>query len=150
MSGLNGHLSSTWTQFKATGCLLARNRLVEHYWPMVERCSAAVKIHEATLDREDLVQGTFFRLIKAMSTYDPGRGVKFETYARRAILQSMWHDCNRWSFGPLRPDMRPPAERSLKAFTDLREDQKREVEGQELRDEPLRNVAGQADRQEAV
>jgi RNA polymerase sigma factor for flagellar operon FliA len=83
-----------WVEYKKTRERRLRNRLMEHYLPLVrytaERISAKLP---SEVDTEDLVSAGLFGLMDAIDAFDMGRGVKFETYCspriRGAILDEL-------------------------------------------------------------
>lgn len=87
-------IADIWVRFKTIGDRSIRNRLIEHYLPIVkynaDRISA--KLPEE-VDRDDLASAGVFGLVDAIEAFDPDRGVKFETYCapriRGAILDEL-------------------------------------------------------------
>ena len=79
-------LAQLWQQFKQTGDLRARNRLLLHYQPLVNQAARRIK---SRLPREielaDLQSAGFFGLYDAVKRFDPSRGVKFEAYCQPRI-----------------------------------------------------------------
>lgn len=87
MKRVKDDVAAAWSTFRETGAVSARNRLVEHYVPLVE------KIAEITARRlwprvtaDELASAGFDGLIAAVTSFDPERGVKFETYCRQRIV----------------------------------------------------------------
>ncbi len=83
-----------WTAFHKNKDDESRNRLLEHYLPIVRY--AAERIHNKLPDEvevDDLVSSGIFGLMDAVNAFDPKRGVKFETYCaariRGAILDEL-------------------------------------------------------------
>jgi len=87
-------LSETWQEYRRTGAVELRNRLMEHYLPIVkinsERLAAKLP-DEVELD--DLISAGIDGLRDAIEMFDLDRGVKFETYCatriRGAILDAL-------------------------------------------------------------
>ncbi len=87
-------ITSVWKKFKLTRDPELRNRLMEHYFPLVkftaDRISAKLPNE---VDVDDLVSAGVFGLIDAIEAFDLERGVKFETYCspriRGAILDEL-------------------------------------------------------------
>ena len=85
---------AVWQEYKATRERALRNRLMEHYLPIVrytaDRISAKLPNE---VDVDDLISAGIFGLIDAVEAFDLGRGVKFETYCspriRGAILDEL-------------------------------------------------------------
>ncbi len=83
-----------WEQYQDEPTLEVRNQLAEHYLPIVKYTSE--RLHTKLpdeVDINDLYQDGFQGLLDAIESYDPGRGVKFETYCaariRGSILDSL-------------------------------------------------------------
>ncbi len=75
-------LSGLWARFKDTGDEDARERLILNYSPLVKYVGGRVSATlPQTVDTADLISYGLFGLIDAIEKYDPGRGIKFETYA---------------------------------------------------------------------
>ncbi len=86
-----------WERFKVHSDLRARDELIEHYAYLVKITSGRVVSNiPPSLEREDIVSAGAMGLIKAVDQFDPGRQVKFETYAialiRGAILEMLRED----------------------------------------------------------
>lgn len=75
-------LDELWNEFKATNSTTARDRLIVHYAPLVKYVAGRVSTGlPANIDQEDLVSYGIFGLIDAITKFELGRQVKFETYA---------------------------------------------------------------------
>ncbi len=87
-------LARAWEKFLAAGEDEVRNRLMEHYLPLVrftaERIGAKLPDE---VDVDDLMSAGIFGLMDAIDNFDPARAVKFETYCapriRGAILDEL-------------------------------------------------------------
>lgn len=80
-----------WLDYKKTGCIEVRNKLIENYLPLVNVIAGRIAISlPAHVDRDDLISSGFFGLLDAIERYDLDKKNKFETYAgiriRGAIL----------------------------------------------------------------
>lgn len=83
-----------WKQYQAGPNDALRNRLIEHYLPIVrytaERVAATLP---QSVDIDDLMSAGLFGLIEAIKSFDLERGVKFKTYCswrvRGAILDEL-------------------------------------------------------------
>ena len=75
-----------WKEFDRRRTKKVRNRLMEHYLPIVrytaERLSA--KLPEE-VETDDLISAGIFGLLDAIKAFDLSRGVKFETYCAQRI-----------------------------------------------------------------
>lgn len=83
-----------WEAYKTKGDRTAREELILHYAPLVKYVAGRVAISlPSTVEFDDLISYGIFGLIDAVEKYDPGRGVKFETYAlariRGAIIDGL-------------------------------------------------------------
>jgi RNA polymerase sigma factor for flagellar operon FliA len=87
-------LAALWKRLKRGKDEAARNQLMEHYLPVVKY--SAERLHNklpGEVDVDDLISAGIFGLMDAIKAFDPGRGVKFETYCapriRGAILDEL-------------------------------------------------------------
>jgi len=83
-----------WREFVRSKSDKARNRLLEHYLPIVKYTAERVYARlPAEVDVNDLISAGIFGLMDAVNAFDRGRGVKFETYCapriRGAILDEL-------------------------------------------------------------
>ena len=83
-----------WRRYKKTGSDEARNELVEAYLPLVKCIAERIRSKlPSSVQLEDLVSAGVFGLMDAITRYDLGRDVKFETYCstriRGAILDEL-------------------------------------------------------------
>jgi len=75
-------LSAVWAAFKDTSDPLARENLILAYSPLVKYVAGRLSANlPQTVDSADLISYGVFGLIDAIEKFDPGRGIKFETYA---------------------------------------------------------------------
>jgi RNA polymerase sigma factor for flagellar operon FliA len=87
-------LEAAWRDFKEMADGNARERLILHYSPLVKYVAGRVSVGlPATIEQADLVSYGIFGLIDAIEKFDPGRNIKFETYAinriRGAIIDEL-------------------------------------------------------------
>ena len=87
-------IQEVWIEYKKTAEESLRNRLMEHYLPLVKY--NAERIHTKLpdeVDVDDLMSAGIFGLMDAIDAFDMERGVKFETYCapriRGAILDEL-------------------------------------------------------------
>lgn len=86
-----------WHDYHRDPCVEHRNRLVEHYLPLVRMCvdQLRFKLPENT-SASDLLAWGVFGLMEAIESYDLSRSVKFKTYAplriRGAIFDQIRKD----------------------------------------------------------
>jgi len=80
-------IADTWRQYRLTHSVDARNRLVEHYMPLVHKIAEIMARRLwPRVSADELASAGYDGLIAAVSAFDPGRNVKFETYCRQRIL----------------------------------------------------------------
>jgi len=83
-------VASLWSKFKITRDGKARDGLISHYSYLVKITSGRVVTSlPPNLERDDLISVGVVGLIKAVDQFDPGRQVKFETYAIALIRGAM-------------------------------------------------------------
>lgn len=85
-------LEDTWTRFKRGGDDRSRSALIHHYGYLVKITAGRIASGlPRCLERDDLISAGAIGLVRAVDQFDPGRQVKFETYAisliRGAILE---------------------------------------------------------------
>jgi RNA polymerase sigma factor for flagellar operon FliA len=75
-----------WREFVRTRAQDLRNRLMEHYLPIVRYTAERVysKLPEE-VELDDLISAGTFGLVDAIKAFDLRRGVKFETYCTQRI-----------------------------------------------------------------
>jgi RNA polymerase sigma factor for flagellar operon FliA len=75
-------IEQLWAEYKRTGAREARDRLIVHYSPLVKYVAGRVSVGlPQNIEQADLVSYGVFGLIDAIEKFDPGRNIKFETYA---------------------------------------------------------------------
>lgn len=75
-------VSDLWAEFKETADASARETLILNYSPLVKYVAGRLSSSlPQTIDTADLISYGIFGLIDAIEKFDPGRGIKFETYA---------------------------------------------------------------------
>ena len=83
-------VAALWSKFKITRDQKARDGLINHYSYLVKITSGRVVTSlPPNLERDDLISVGVVGLIKAVDQFDPGRQVKFETYAIALIRGAM-------------------------------------------------------------
>jgi RNA polymerase sigma factor for flagellar operon FliA len=84
------NLDAEWAEFKATGSLAARNRIIEMYVPLVNGIAASIgKRLPKVVEHDDLVSYGTFGLIEAAKRFEPERGLQFTTYAGKRIYYAI-------------------------------------------------------------
>ena len=87
-------IEALWKEYKETDSKIAKDKLLVEYAHLVKYIANRVAINlPASVDRNDIVSSGIIGLIKAVETFEPERGFKFETYAghkiRGAILDEL-------------------------------------------------------------
>ena len=83
-------LTQLWTKYKKYHNLETKNKLVEHYYFLVERLSANLERNfRYKISKYELASHGVDGLYKAIERFDMNRGVKFETYATSRVSGSM-------------------------------------------------------------
>lgn len=75
--------SGLWRAFRADGDLGSRQRLIEAYQPLVFKIVMGLRPPQSQL--MDLIQEGCVGLIESVERFDPGRGVRFSTFATYRI-----------------------------------------------------------------
>jgi RNA polymerase sigma factor for flagellar operon FliA len=90
MSGVD----DLWKEYKANGSKVAKDKLLAEYAQLVKYIVNRIAINlPSSVVRDDLMSSGVLGLIKAVETFEPERGFKFETYAghkvRGAVLDEL-------------------------------------------------------------
>lgn len=86
-------VQNLWTLYSRNKDIEIRNRLVEHYLPLVNTIAGRLAISLPNhVDTDDLKVSGYFGLMDAIDRYDYNRGNKFETYAGIRISGAMKDD----------------------------------------------------------
>jgi RNA polymerase sigma factor FliA len=88
------NLDHLWHEYKESGSKIAKDKILVEYAHLVKYIASRLAINlPQSVDRNDLISSGVLGLIKAVETFDPERGFKFETYAghkiRGAILDEL-------------------------------------------------------------
>jgi RNA polymerase sigma factor for flagellar operon FliA len=80
-------ISALWKSYLRTHSVDARNRLVENYVPLVHKLAEILARRLwPRVSADELASAGYDGLIGAVMSFDPARGVKFETYCRQRII----------------------------------------------------------------
>lgn len=87
-------LENLWREYKENSSKIAKDKLLLEYAHLVKYITSRLAINlPGSVDRNDLVSAGIMGLIKAVETFEPERGFKFETFAghkiRGAILDEL-------------------------------------------------------------
>ena len=78
-----GEEARLWRRYKGQGDARSRARLIESYQPLVFKLAMRLRLHREIV--MDMIQEGTVGLIEAVERYDPGRGVRFSTFAAYRI-----------------------------------------------------------------
>ena len=82
--------TALWREYRLQKNSDSRNRLAEHYLPLIRIVAGRIAINlPAHIDKDDLLSSGFFGLLDAIERYDNTRQNKFETYASVRIRGAM-------------------------------------------------------------
>ena len=98
-------IESLWRSYARRPCDEHRNRLVEHYQPLVGEIVRRLAARLPRLiDRGDLDTAANFGLIAAISGFDPARGVRFEIYCEHRVRGAVLDELRNqdWLSRPIR------------------------------------------------
>lgn len=87
-------LEDLWKEYRETGSKVAKDKLLVEYAHLVKYIANRIAVNiPGSTDKNDLISSGIMGLIKAVETFEPERGFKFETYAghkiRGAILDEL-------------------------------------------------------------
>jgi RNA polymerase sigma factor for flagellar operon FliA len=94
-------IEQVWENFHKTNDDRYRNLLLEHYRYLVKY--TAERLHNKLPDKvdvDDLISAGTFGLMDSINAYDPGRGVKFETYCSSRIRGSILDELRSMDWVP--------------------------------------------------
>jgi RNA polymerase sigma factor for flagellar operon FliA len=94
-------MAEIWKDFKAQPTEELRNRLVEHYLPLVKYNGERIwsRLPDG-VELDDLVSAGVFGLMDAINAFDLNRGVKFETYCVPRIRGAMLDELRTMDWVP--------------------------------------------------
>ncbi len=79
--------AAAWKSFRKSKSTENRNRLVERYVPLVHKLAEIMARRLwPRVTADELASAGYEGLIAAVGSFDPNRGVKFETYCRQRIV----------------------------------------------------------------
>jgi RNA polymerase sigma factor for flagellar operon FliA len=94
-------IAQLWRDYRAEPTVELRNRLVEHYLPLVKYNAERIwsRLPEG-VDLDDLISAGVFGLMDAIDAFDLDRGVKFETYCVPRIRGAMLDELRTMDWVP--------------------------------------------------
>jgi RNA polymerase sigma factor for flagellar operon FliA len=87
-------IDNVWKEYKGTQSKVAKDKLLLEYANLVKYIAQRIAVNlPSSVERDDLISAGILGLVKAVETFEPERGFKFETYAghkiRGAILDEL-------------------------------------------------------------
>jgi RNA polymerase sigma factor FliA len=87
-------IDNVWKEYKETSSKVAKDKLLLEYASLVKYIAQRIALNlPSSVERDDLISAGILGLVKAVETFEPERGFKFETYAghkiRGAILDEL-------------------------------------------------------------
>ena len=129
-----GEVQHLWLTYKAEPTRVVRDKLILHYSPLVKYVAGRVSVGlPANIEQGDLISYGVFGLIDAIEKYDPGRNIKFETYALARIKGAIIDELRAIDWVPR--SIRAKARQVEKAFASLENRFHRSPTNQEIADE---------------
>lgn len=123
-----------WQDYKKAPSQAVRDKLILHYSPLVKYVAGRVSVGlPANIEQGDLISYGIFGLIDAIDKYDPGRNIKFETYALARIKGAIIDELRAIDWVPR--SVRAKARQIEKAFATLENRLHRTPSNQEVADE---------------
>lgn len=120
-----------WQQYQQNKSAKIRERLLEHYLPLVKLVAGRLAIGMPShVDKDDLASCGFFGLLEALERFDPSRGIKFETYAVARIRGSIIDSIRAQDWVPM--TVRQKARRYEKTVAQLENELGRSATDQEI------------------
>lgn len=128
-------LDALWKRYRDKRTRADYDRLVEHYLPLVKVAAGRLAMHlPSFVSEEDLYSAGCTGLLSAVDNFDPGRDVRFETYATGRVRGAMLDELR--GMDVLTRGVRDRAGRIRDAERELRD------EGGELRPDVVAERAG--------
>jgi RNA polymerase sigma factor for flagellar operon FliA len=111
-------LENLWREFKETGSKVAKDKLLVEYSHLVKYTTQRLAVNlPPYVDRDDLYSSGIMGLIKAVDTFEPERGLKFETYAGHKIRGAVLDELRALDWVPR--SVRQKSRELQKVFTKL-------------------------------
>lgn len=100
--GVGGRaIGQIWKAYRSSRSEALRNELVEHYLHIVKYHADRISRRlPSAVDVDDLAGAGVFGLMDAIDSYDPGRGVKFETYCAQRVSGAILDELRSLDWAP--------------------------------------------------
>lgn len=101
MTEVDTDIQALWKEYRANPSVEIRNKLVEHYLPLVKYNAERIwaRLPEG-VELDDLISAGIFGLMDAIEAFDQDRGVKFETYCVPRIRGAMLDELRTMDWVP--------------------------------------------------
>lgn len=112
-------LALLWRQYRTTRSEDLRNRLIEHFWPLVRYNAERLKTKlPSNVDLMDMISAGVFGLMDAINKFDPDYGSRFESFCMMRIRGAILDDLRDGDWVPRQIRTRAHQhERALKELT---------------------------------
>lgn len=128
------NIDSLWKEYKENGSKVAKDKLLVEYAPLVKYVGYRIAVNlPESVSRDDVVSSGIMGLVKAVETFDPTRGFKFETYANHKIRGAILDELRALDWVPR--SIRQKAKDLQKVYVKLENDLGRTPYDQEVCDE---------------
>src|SRR5205823_3478039 len=101
VSQVDTDIQQVWHEYRETGNIECRNRLVERFLPLVKYNAERIwaRLPDG-VELDDLISAGTFGLMDAIDAFDLTRGVKFETYCVPRIRGAMLDELRTMDWVP--------------------------------------------------
>ena len=101
LTRIDSDIPQVWRDYRAAPTVELRNRLLEHYLPLVKYNAERIwqRLPDG-VDLDDLISAGTFGLMDAVDAFDLDRGVKFETYCVPRIRGAMLDELRSMDWVP--------------------------------------------------
>ncbi len=94
-------VQSVWKSYKAQPTQMLRNRLLEHYLPVVQyNAERSLSRLPSQVELDDLISAGVMGLKDAIEAFDPGRKIKFETFCTMRVRGAMMDELRAMDWVP--------------------------------------------------
>ena len=114
-------VETLWQEYRQNGSKVAKDKILVEYAHLVKYIAHRLAVNlPSSVDRNDLVSAGILGLIKAVETFEPERGFKFETYAAHKIRGSILDELRALDWVPR--SVRQKARELQRTFAKLEND----------------------------
>jgi RNA polymerase sigma factor for flagellar operon FliA len=114
-------VETLWKEYRESGSKIAKDKILLEYAHLVKIVAYRLAINlPASVDKNDLIGAGIMGLIKAVETFEPERGFKFETFAAHKIRGAILDELRALDWVPR--SVRQKARELQKTFSKLEGD----------------------------